>query len=524
MRSAKDRKNAKVAVQSYTKTAAHLDRLGEQARKLRQEMADATDAVADTREELKGYNERRREQTAELKEILTPIVRHLQAGGTANGVTGLHNWAAWYNPTAKDGKNAARQIMRIVNAPEPGDGEGDIKSPIHLNLDKLTKEMESGRKVMLTSGNFKYELIKTPFLNKTTITLSIADTRPDEVVVKKTTEEKKPVKHAKRPKVGGSWCGKGLTNNNAASQNRYATCPFCIAAMAADIPVQHPETWSRHYTKDLKETRKLLVNAEKHATADSETYAGYTVPELKEKIAELEAKLTAIKEVKTPEQAVAAAKAAAAQKEEDRKTDAAMRAVRDSLRQCDDSVVWFQEYREALIAAKQPTWVSKIYNAALREIEQDIRHVEDAAKRKVEREAHQAADNERYEKGRARIAEINQQDFMKRYKAAKRLAKHYIELFKEYDTVKEIYHGNAYMHLLELYPNLATSNTRPYGIQKINLPMTEKAFFADHAKALADFNTVLQEGIDKGWMTTEPRTPAVPLESLDNCPTEGEVV
>ena len=336
--------------------------------------------------------------------------------------------------------------------------------------------------------------------------------------------QKKPVKHAKRPKVGGSWCGKGLTNNNAASQNRYATCPFCIAAMAADIPVRHPETWSRHYTKDLKETRKLLVNAEKHATADSETYAGYTVPELKEKIAELEAKLTAIKEVKTPEQAVAAAKAAAAQKEEDRKTDAAMRVVRDSLRQCDDSVVWFQEYREALIAAKQPTWVSKIYNAALREIEQDIRHVEDAAKRKVEREAHQAADNERYEKGRARIAEINQQDFMKRYKAAKRLAKHYIELFKEYDTVKEIYHGNAYMHLLELHPNLATSNTRPYGIQKINLPITEKAFFADHEKALADFNRILQEGIDKGWMTTEPRTPAVPLESLDNCPTDGEVL
>jgi len=128
MRSAKDRKNAKVAVQQYTTTAAHLDQLGEQARKLRQEMADATDAVAETREELKGYNERRREQTAKLKEILTPIVRHLQAGGTANGVTGLHNWAAWYNPTAKDGKNAARQIMRIVKGKKKD--EGDMTSPL----------------------------------------------------------------------------------------------------------------------------------------------------------------------------------------------------------------------------------------------------------------------------------------------------------------------------------------------------------------------------------------------------------
>jgi hypothetical protein len=115
--------------QQYTKTAAHLDQLGEKARRLRQEMQDATDAVAETREELKGYNERRREQTAKLKEILTPVVEHLQAGGIANGVKGLHAWATWYNPTAKDGKNAARQIMRIVNSPEPGEKQGDIKSP-----------------------------------------------------------------------------------------------------------------------------------------------------------------------------------------------------------------------------------------------------------------------------------------------------------------------------------------------------------------------------------------------------------
>ena len=67
-------KNVKTTVQQYTTTAAHLDQLGEQARKLRQEMADATDAVAETREELKGYKERRHEQTAKLKEILTLIV------------------------------------------------------------------------------------------------------------------------------------------------------------------------------------------------------------------------------------------------------------------------------------------------------------------------------------------------------------------------------------------------------------------------------------------------------------------
>ena len=117
-----------------TRVITHLDQLGEQARKLRQDIADATDAVADTREELKGYNERRREQSAKLKEILSPIVAELQAGGTVNGVKGLHAWAAWYNPTAKDGKNAARQITRIVNSPERGEKQGDIKSPKALTV------------------------------------------------------------------------------------------------------------------------------------------------------------------------------------------------------------------------------------------------------------------------------------------------------------------------------------------------------------------------------------------------------
>jgi len=241
MRSAKDRKNAKVAVQQYTTTAAHVDQLGEQARKLRQEMADTTDAVADTREELKGYNERRREQTAELKEILTPIVRHLQAGGTANGVTGLHNWAAWYNPTAKDGKNAARQIMRIVNSLEPGEEQGGIKSPIHLNFDKIKKAMDEGHKLFVTIGDHKYSAPKFALGEKgTVIHISVAD-----IIKEAKKSAKKPVRlrHVPNPRfTGNSLCTNAdgdptsLRDSNRATKRYPATCEKCIELAAQLLP------------------------------------------------------------------------------------------------------------------------------------------------------------------------------------------------------------------------------------------------------------------------------------------------
>jgi hypothetical protein len=94
----------------------NIDQLGEQARTLREELQGASDAVSGAREEVKGYNAERKEKTAKLREILAPIVKHLQDGGTANGVTGLQNWAWWYNPTTKSPKNSLRQIMRIVKS------------------------------------------------------------------------------------------------------------------------------------------------------------------------------------------------------------------------------------------------------------------------------------------------------------------------------------------------------------------------------------------------------------------------
>lgn len=239
-------KNVKTTVQQYTTTAAHLDQLGEQARKLRQEMADTTDAVADTREELKGYNERRREQTAELKEILTPLVRHLQAGGTANGVTGLHNWAAWYNPTAKDGKNAARQIMRIVNSPKPGEKQGDIKSPMALNIDKIEEAIKQGRKVTVTSGSYKYALTNV-VLNKGTIFLSIDGGLQKELQRerRKKTEpktNKTRLRHVPNPRFTGvSLCADiSLRDSNKATKRYPATCPKCVE-LAAQLPPEPPK-------------------------------------------------------------------------------------------------------------------------------------------------------------------------------------------------------------------------------------------------------------------------------------------
>lgn len=245
MTKAKGQKNLKTAVQQYTTTAAHLDQLGQQARKLRQEMADATDAVAETREELKGYNERRREQTAKLRQILTPVVAELQAGATVNGVKGLHAWAAWYNPTAKDGKNAARQIMRIVTSPEPGEKQGDIKSPIHLNFDKIKQAMGEGHELFVTIGDHKYSSPKFALGEKgTVIHISVAD-----IIKEAKKSAKKPVRlrHVPNPRfTGNSLCTNAvgdptsLRDSNRATKRYPATCEKCIE-LAAQLPPPKPK-------------------------------------------------------------------------------------------------------------------------------------------------------------------------------------------------------------------------------------------------------------------------------------------
>lgn len=139
-------------------------------------------------------------------------------------------------------------------------------------------------------------------------------------------EEKKPIKHAKDPKGHYSaWCGTSLTNNNTAHQQRHATCPYCIAAMAADIRVVSPEPERRRLERELLEVRARLKMYERmhmHALRDGNKGHEDYLLTLREEVAELERKIAALKEIKTPEQAVAVAKKATAEREVQRKAEA----------------------------------------------------------------------------------------------------------------------------------------------------------------------------------------------------------
>jgi hypothetical protein len=152
--------------------------------------------------------------------------------------------------------------------------------------------------------------------------------------LKKKKEEKKPLKHAKNPKTYTAWCGTEIKHNHklVAHQTRYATCPYCIAAIKADIPVTHPEMWRRYVEKELKEAREYLTRHEsvvKNCPPEDrdKKQSGYqhnveAVAEYRKEIAKWEQELAAIKEITTPEQAVKAALAAKAQREAERKAEA----------------------------------------------------------------------------------------------------------------------------------------------------------------------------------------------------------
>lgn len=134
--------------------------------------------------------------------------------------------------------------------------------------------------------------------------------------------DKKPIKHAHASR-GSTWCGKDSAHSNMASQKRHATCPFCLAAMAANIRVIHPDADVRRVKNELESKRTILKNLERGDQVlpeyrdDRWQRDQARVPKLREEIAALEVELEAIKQIKTPEQAVELAK----RREADRKAE-----------------------------------------------------------------------------------------------------------------------------------------------------------------------------------------------------------
>lgn len=82
-------------------------------------------------------------------------------------------------------------------------------------------------------------------------------------------------------------------------------------------------------------------------------------------------------------------------------------------------------------------------------------------------------------------------EYMKRWRAVKKTAKHYLNMFDELKALDEIHHADGFVDLKKMYPGV-TEKTR-------------KEFETNWETALGEMNKVLDEGIAKKWMTTEPR-------------------
>jgi hypothetical protein len=95
-------------------------------------------------------------------------------------------------------------------------------------------------------------------------------------------------------------------------------------------------------------------------------------------------------------------------------------------------------------------------------------------------------------------------DLMKRFRAAKRLAKFYVGMMQEWEAVTR--HGKRdYANLLKLWGGEQNGYPWTPPTKDYQLPKTEKEFQTEYDKATAEFHKVLAEGEAAGVLTTAPR-------------------
>ncbi len=94
----------------------NIDKLGIECVKLAADIRTVAQGMSAQR---KGYNESRKQATAELREKLTPIWAALKSGQAVNGQTSIEGWCKFANPSAK---YPERQFQKIMS-------EGEVSSP-----------------------------------------------------------------------------------------------------------------------------------------------------------------------------------------------------------------------------------------------------------------------------------------------------------------------------------------------------------------------------------------------------------
>jgi len=120
-------------------TNKHLDEQGESAKKLYEQIADSS----------KTYNERRKERTAELRDVLTPVWQALAAGKTVNGCTDKLTWCKWVNPAAKHPDRYFYMVMQDKTGPKSLQSERTL----HAELKAFTANSTAASVVVDMAGD-----------------------------------------------------------------------------------------------------------------------------------------------------------------------------------------------------------------------------------------------------------------------------------------------------------------------------------------------------------------------------------
>jgi hypothetical protein len=220
---------------------------------------------------------------------------------------------AW---TKLPGKPKMRYCQYLVrDGSRKRDANDDTHSVrVTVNLDKATHAILDGVRREISDKK----------LNGNVLTVTLT-------AVPKEDKEAEPIKHA-RFNSFSTWCSKDAAHSNMARAKTQATCPFCLAALAAGIQVENPVSERRRVEGRLRDARKTLQRHEEMVAnclpehQDQYRYktAVESIPKERAEVAELEEKLAIARLIETPEQAVEAAKAKQAEREAERARLAAL--------------------------------------------------------------------------------------------------------------------------------------------------------------------------------------------------------